>query len=499
MNMRLFGILSGGSSHGIFGVDNDDGADVGSNLVRYFLNNPAFTSLRDLSFDLDAGYFFVVDTDANDINGILRGNIADLAGGNPAPVLTRVFETTDFGELIPSMEIDSVNQKIYWLDGSFDLGFELRRSNYDGSGVELIATIDDENFDPFFGFPGGVADFVIDVAHNSAYVLSTFAFVDGLGNAFVLQNHIVRINDLAAGSDDVEILLAGEGDGSDGFAPGRLDPSFGQIVGIDVNRNTGELYFVTQPISPDDHGGIFRYDPATDTLTLLWEQPTPATDTDLQDYPTGYMTFIEYDEIADQYYVTSLSHPDDEHDGTPGVNEADASVFIGDPAGGAPERFIRIHEPGETSAPLGMEIDYSADLVLSGAGSTYAEVAGSGSPAGPGVDVATSPSVDDPDQANSMGRDRGHHVGIRRGRHPRRDHDRRRHRLLQCTDRRADPERPGQRGRLSGDAGFGHFRQCRRQSDKFRREHLADHLLHCLRRPDRQRPRDGDGQCRRHQ
>src|SRR5262245_19685552 len=98
MPMRLFGILSGGSSQAIFGVDND-GGDVGSNLVRYFLDSPAFSNLRDLSFDLDAGYFFLVDSDGNDTNGILRGNIADLATGNPAPTLTRIFETSGFGEL----------------------------------------------------------------------------------------------------------------------------------------------------------------------------------------------------------------------------------------------------------------------------------------------------------------------------------------------------------------------------------------------------------------
>jgi Ca2+-binding RTX toxin-like protein len=320
-------------------------------------------------------------------------------------VLTRIFETTGTFELIPSMEVDTASNKIYWLDGSFDAGWEVRRSDYDGSNNELIATLDDENFDPDFGFPGGVADFVIDPARNTAYILSTFASIDGLGNAVVFQNHIIRLDGLNpdAGEDDFTVLTAGDGDGSDGYVPGRIDPSFGQIVGIDVDRNTGQLYIVTQPISSTDHGGIFRYDPATDTFTLLWEQPTPATDTDLQDYPTGYMTFIEFDEVANQYYVTTLSHPDDEYDATPGVNEADSSIFIGDPAGGAPERFIRIHNPGEGSSPLGMEIDYAADLSLTGSGSTYTETPGPGSPAGAPVDVAGALAIADPDQATVWG------------------------------------------------------------------------------------------------
>jgi Ca2+-binding RTX toxin-like protein len=403
MRLRLFGVMAGGGSNSLFGVDNENGADVGSNLTRYFIDNPAFANLRDISFDLDAGYFFIVDSDGNDTNGILRGNIADLASGNPAPTLTRIFETDGFGELLQSIEIDTVNQKVYWLDGSFDAGFEFRRSDYDGSNNELIATLDSENPDNFLGFPGGIADFVLDAAHNSAYILSTFAFVDGLGNAFVLQNHIIRVNDLAAGSDNFTILGAGDGDGSDGYQPGRIDPALGQIVGIDVDHDTGELYFITQPISAEDHGGIFKYDPATDTLTTLWIQPTPSTDTTLQDYPTGYLNFIEYDEVADRYYVTTASSTDDEFDATPGTNEADSSVFIGDPSGGAPERFIRIHDAGDGSSPLGMEIDYAAEVALSGAGSTYTETAGAGSPAGPGVDVAAAPSVDDGDQATQWG------------------------------------------------------------------------------------------------
>jgi Ca2+-binding RTX toxin-like protein len=403
MRLRLFGVMAGGGSNSLFGVDNENGADVGSNLTRYFIDNPAFANLRDISFDLDAGYFFIVDSDGNDTNGILRGNISDLASGNPAPTLTRIFETDGFGELLQSIEIDTVNQKVYWLDGSFDAGFEFRRSDYDGSNNELIATLDSENPDNFLGFPGGIADFVLDAAHNSAYILSTFAFVDGLGNAFVLQNHIIRVNDLAAGSDNFTILGAGDGDGSDGYQPGRIDPALGQIVGIDVDHDTGELYFITQPISAEDHGGIFKYDPATDTLTTLWIQPTPSTDTTLQDYPTGYLNFIEYDEVADRYYVTTASSTDDELDATPGTNEADSSVFIGDPSGGAPERFIRIHDAGDGSSPLGMEIDYAAEVALSGAGSTYTETASAGSPAGPGVDVAAAPSVDDGDQATQWG------------------------------------------------------------------------------------------------
>jgi Ca2+-binding RTX toxin-like protein len=396
MDMQLVAVMAGGGSNAVVKVDNEDGTDVGTNLTRLFQDNPAFAGLKDISFDLDAGYFFLVDSDGSDSNGILRGNIADLYSGTATPTLTRIFETDGFGEVIPSIEIDTVNQKIYWLDGDLFSGWELRRSNYDGSNNELIGTLDSENMDEIFGIPGGISDFVIDVANNTAYIVSSTAFIDGFGNAFVLQNHIIKVNSLAAGSDSFTILDVGTGDGTDGFMAGRLDPIYGQIMGLDVDHDTGTLYFVTQPISSTDTGNIFSYDPDTDTLTTLWNQPSPASYDSLQDFPTGYMTNIEYDEVADRYYVTTSSNSDDEFDGTPAVNEADSSIYIGDPAGGAPDRFIRIHDSGDLSAPLGMEIDYAPELNVSSAGSTYVE-------GGAAVDVAQSPSVSDVEQQTLKG------------------------------------------------------------------------------------------------
>lgn len=50
--------------------------------------------------------------------------------------------------------------------------------------------------------------------------------------------------------------------------------------------------------------------------------------------------------------MSATSDTDTEHDGTPGTNESDASIFIG-PVGhvGAPTLFVRAYEPTANGAP----------------------------------------------------------------------------------------------------------------------------------------------------
>jgi len=392
-HMQVFSVMAGGGqSDAILRMDGADGSSVGSNLARLFRDNPNFNHLSDLAFDVEAGFFFFVDSDGNNVNRILRGDIADLASGN-APTLTQVFATDGFGEIIPSMEINAATNKIYWMDGDifgdFDGGFQLWEADYDGSGARLVTTLDTENPDPNFGFPGGVGDFVVYSAGNVAYVVHSTASIDGFGNANVLQNHILQVN-LTTGATTA--LGVGAGDGSDGYSPGRLSELEGQIIGIDVDQRNGDIYFITQPISADDSGGIFRYIPGTDTLIELWNQPTNNAHNTLQTFPTSNMTHIEFDEVSGRYFVSATSDVDTENDGTPGTNESDASIFVGDPAGGAPTLFMRAYEPTANGAPQGMEINYAPTVQVTDAGSTFTE----GSPS---VAVISASTVADPDQA----------------------------------------------------------------------------------------------------
>ncbi len=392
-HMQIFSVMAGGGqSDAILRVDGADGASVGTNLARLFRDNVDFHHLSDLTFDVEAGFFFFVDSDGNAVNRIMRGNISDLANGTADPTFTEIFATDGFGEIIPSLEINTTTNKIYWMDGDifgdFDGGFQLWEANYDGTGARLITTLDTENVDPDWGFPGGVGDFVVYNTGNVAYVVHSVGFVDGLGNAAVNQNHILQV-DLTTGA--VTVLDVGS-DATPGYNPGRLDPAEGQIIGIDVDQRNGDIYFITQPISADDSGGIFRYVPGTDTLTELWNQPTNNTHNTLQTFPTSNMTHIEFDEVSGRYFVSATSDVDTENDGSPGTNESDASIFVGNPAGGAPTLFIRAYEPTANGAPQGMEINYAPTISVTDAGSTYTE-------GGASVAVFSGSTIADPDQA----------------------------------------------------------------------------------------------------
>ena len=392
-HMQVFSVMAGGGqSDAILRMDGADGSSVGTNLAGLFRDNPAFNHLSDLSFDVEAGYFFFVDSNGTTTNRIMRGDIADLANGNPSPSFTQIFATDGDGEIIPTMEINAVTNKIYWMDGDifgdFDGGFQLWEANYDGTGARLVTTLDTENPDPDFGFPGGVGDFVVYNAGNVAYVVHSTASIDGFGNANVLQNHILQV-DLTTGA--VTVLGVGS-DATPGYNAGRLAPLEGQIIGIDVDQRNGDIYFITQPISADDSGGIFRYIPGTDTLIELWNQPTNNAHSTLQTFPTSNMTHIEFDEVSGRYFVSATSDTDTENDGTPGTNESDASIFVGDPAGGAPTLFMRAYEPTANGAPQGMEINYAPTISVTDAGSTYTEGAAS-------VAVFSASTIADPDQA----------------------------------------------------------------------------------------------------
>ncbi len=401
-DMQIIAVMAGGGqSDAILRVDNDEGSNVGTNLTRLFRDNPAFNHLSDIGFDMESGFYFVVDSDGNSINRILRGNIADLVSGTSTPSLTQIFATDGFGEIIPNLEVDTVNKKVYWLDGdlfgTFEDGWEFRRMNYDGTGNEVIGVLDIENPDPVFGFAGGVGDFALDVPRDTAYIVSSTSSVDGLGNAAIGQNHIVKVNSLVIDPDDNDFTVLGVGtDTTPGYVPGRLSPSEGQIIGIDVDQRNGDIYFVTQPQSSSAACGIFKYVVGTDTLTKLWERPSNDAHNTLQSFPTSNMSHIEFDEIANRYYVNTFSDTDTENDATPLTNESDASLYIGNPAGGAPTRFVRVYEVTANGAPLGMEIDYAPTLTVSSSG-TYTEQPGFPSATGAPVPVISSATAADPD------------------------------------------------------------------------------------------------------
>ena len=414
----IAGMAGGGQSDAILRIGNDEGANVGSHLARLFRDNPAFNHITDMTFDIEGGFFFFADSDGNSINRIMRGNIADLVSGISNPSFTQIFATDGqnngtgpvmLGELINGLEIDKTNNKVYWWDGNlagdFEGGWQLNSINYDGTGLTVITTMDTENAagDPL-GFPGGMGDWALDIPHGFAYTVSSRGQVDGLGNVTLVQNHIARVN-LATGV--ITILALGAADVRTDRGPGniyndgRLNPNEGQIIALDVHQTTGVVYFITQPIGPGNTSGIWSYNPATDTLVELWEQPSNNAFNTLQSFPTANMTHIEVDEIGGRIYISATSDTDSEFDGTPATNEDDAAIFslaIGAAVGTPPTLFQRVVEVTANGAPQGMEIDYAPVTGVTTANATYTESTnGTNSPAGPVVTPFTNATVSDAD------------------------------------------------------------------------------------------------------
>jgi Ca2+-binding RTX toxin-like protein len=413
--VMISGFRGGGQSDGILRIGEENNAQTAVNVARMFRDNAAFTGVEDISFDLENGFFFFLDTNGNAVNRIMRGNITDLVSGNQTPTFTQIFATDGFGELITGIEVDRAANKIYWWDGNFigdyEGGWQLNSINYDGTGLTQVALLDTENTQgSTIGSTGGVGDWALDIPHGFAYAVNSRGQVDGFGNLTLEQNHIVRVN-LSTGVITVLALDAADPRSNQGpgniYNNGRLNANEGQIIALDVDQNTGIVYFVTQPESSTGNGGVWSYNPATDDLQELWNQPAPNAFNTLQTFPTSNMVQIEVDEIGGRLFITTNPDSDHENDATPGVNEHDASIHvlaIGAALGTAPTRFVRVYEPTALGAPRGMEIDYDSNVSVTTSNATYTESTNlPNSPAGPVITPYTNTTITDPDQTMIYG------------------------------------------------------------------------------------------------
>jgi hypothetical protein len=413
--VMISGFRGGGQSDGILRIGEENNAQTAVNVARMFRDNAAFTGVEDISFDLENGFFFFLDTNGNATNRIMRGNITDLVSGNSTPTFTQIFATDGFGEIITGIEVDRAANKIYWWDGNFvgdfEGGWQLLSINYDGTGLTQVALLDTENTQGSpTASPGGLGDWALDIPHGFAYAVNSRGQVDGFGNLSLEQNHIVRVN-LATGVITVLALDAADPRSNTGpggvYNNGRLNSNEGQIIALDVDQNTGIVYFITQPESATGNGGVWSYNPATDDLQELWNQPSPNANNTLQTFPTSNMVQIEVDEIGARLFITTNPDSDHENDATPGINEHDASIHvlaIGAALGTAPTRFVRVYEPTALGAPRGMEIDYDSNVAVTTSNATYTESTNlPNSPAGPVITPYTNATVTDPDQTMIYG------------------------------------------------------------------------------------------------
>ena len=417
-DMQLFVVNNGGGqSDAIVRIDNDEAANIGTNLTRLFRDNPMFTRLEDITFDIEDGVWFAADNEGTDVTRILKGNIADLFNGNPNPTITVVFDYPNNGadaaddKFIQGIEIDTVANRIFFGLGEISFGHELRSVDYNGGNSRNWGLID-LVIDPTFGFAGGIEDFVVDTANNTAYF--SYVLVNA-GAGQVLQNYVVRLTaplNAAAPNPAVEnyaiVNITNAGAPPAGYPAGRLPDAEGSIRGMDYHAATNTLWFVTGRLGAAGTAGIFTLNLTTGVYTEIWQQPSNNAHNTPQAFPTTLLVDIEVDSIGGRYYVTSLNSTDTPigHDGT-ATDENGSRIWSGsltDPIGTAPTFFASVFENTANGAGAGMEIDYAPTITVGSAGSTYTESTNlPGSPAGPTVDVATSPSVNDADQTIIQG------------------------------------------------------------------------------------------------
>jgi hypothetical protein len=180
-------------------------------------------------------------------------------------------------------------------------GHEFRSVDYNGGNARNWGAIDDWP-DPIIGFAGGVEDFVIDPANNTAYF--TLVTVDA-GAGEVLHNYIVKLtaplnaaapNATAANYAIVNIANAGAPE--DGYEPGRIDGAEGSLRGIDIDPTTNTLWFVTGRLGANGTGGVFKLNLTTLEMTEVWEQPSNNAHNSPQAFPTTLLHDIEVDSIG---------------------------------------------------------------------------------------------------------------------------------------------------------------------------------------------------------
>jgi Ca2+-binding RTX toxin-like protein len=304
-------------------------------------------------------------------------------------------------QFINGIEIDTANNRVYFTEGDILSGHSLKRIDYDGGNLGDYGPLAIA-FDPFFGFTGGIYDFALDPAHDTAYL--TYTLVDSFFSdpPSAPVNYIVKVNSLAdtsSGYSIVPIVGSDDPDGPGGNPDNHFPESEGSLRGIDIDADAQMLYFVTGRLGPDGTAGIFKLDLATGIYTEIWEQPSNNSNNTPQPFPTTLLEDIEVDTIGGTYYVTTFADSDvaQAYDGT-ATDEAGSRIFIGNltDVGTAPSEFANAFEPSANGAPLGMEINYAPEVTAPPSGIAYVEQ-------GPATDVSAAPTVTDPDQSMLKG------------------------------------------------------------------------------------------------
>lgn len=371
------------------------GGEQGFDLVEMFLNDGQLTRPTDLVLDTVHDRFFVVDSDGFS-DRILQGSISQAVAGTPQLLVELYAQPADEGTPgdpfddgslgITGIALDADNDIVYFTEAN-----RVSKVSYDTPGQTPV-TLADLGFDPNTGSMNFANEIAFNPGTGQVFVVSTETFTDffesppGSGN-FVIgtvayRNAIFRVDNIAPGdvddSGNTITMLSWTTHEQNSPVLGGPDPNafpdeLGRIVGIDVDTNTGEVWFTALQLNGGANGevgGIYRVD-ANGGLHEVIHSETNATDQNFQ--------FIEVDAASGRYFATSIEPASGQH-----------RIYIGDLAPGAPDLFATVATGNQV--PLGLTLINAPTLAAIAAGATAVETAGPGS--GPSAPVQAIASAD---------------------------------------------------------------------------------------------------------
>ena len=373
-------------------------------VLDHLQNDPGASALlgpRDVTLDTVHDRFFLVDSDGS-THRILQGSISDLLAHPGAPVdLTILYQTDEDAADITSLAVDIENGKIYFGENT-----RVVRIDFDTAGQTgtVLADLFDPAPPPEFGVPL-VQQIAIDADSGTLWVATTdlrrVGSDDYIGNNQLLSATAVTAAGLASAAADsltFAPVLFVENDAT--FGDQDTEPNLGlthwpkakgALVGIDVDPATGIVYFAARTVVLDTstaqdnselttfYGGVYSYDPVTTAMTALFVQ-------DGTNGPTGGLSYIDYDPVTDQYYVT----------------EAGSGVWRGDAsAPGVPLLFAQVANAAGLG-PAGLEVQHAPTLAGVDDAPSQTEEAGYPSPDPVAVQPASGFAADDADSGGAL-------------------------------------------------------------------------------------------------
>jgi hypothetical protein len=420
--VQIWTVGSGGGEV-IAHVDNNNGANSGSDLVQLLTNKtinivrtggttPDAAGLRgpqDIALDPVHNRYFVLDSDGTN-DRILEGNLSDLLN-NPGQTQTlrelyAQAAVGDGGTGLTALTVDPNNGILYFIETGGTTGNDFRKITYSttatpstvGQTPVTLGSIGVEGTN----FP---QDMAIDFVNGDVIITDGTTFSVFTSDA-VFTNYIWRATGLTSSSGAGSLTFSKLNfapDDDDAGAPnnpnipglgGEAFPAErGVVFGVDIDPVTRTLYFTTESVALDTSaaqdgsqittffGGVWSYaltGNATGVYTNIYQQ----------NGVTGVTALLHYIEVdqSGNYYVT-------------GKGTGSEAIYIDSVvAGGAVPTVFSPLTNINALGPHGIVVEYAPTLALAlGATPTYTETAGTPSAAGTAVSLNITATANDID------------------------------------------------------------------------------------------------------